>query len=73
MPVLIAPINKNLKIVKILSDEKTKKHLESLGVSIDGDIQVISHAAGSVVLLVKNTRLALDSSIATKIFVREEA
>ena len=31
MPLVIAPPNKELKIVKILADEKTKKHLESLG------------------------------------------
>ena len=35
MPLVIAPPNKELKIVKILADEKTKKHLESLGITVN--------------------------------------
>lgn len=31
MPLIFAPIGRELRIVKILTDEKTKKHLESLG------------------------------------------
>ena len=32
MPIVFAPTDKALKIVKVLADEKTKKHLASLGV-----------------------------------------
>lgn len=70
MPLFIAPHNVELKILKILTDDKTKKHLESLGLSVDGVVRVMNHAAGSVVLLVKETRLALDGALATKIFVK---
>ena len=30
MPLIIAPLNVILKVIKILLDDKTKKHLESL-------------------------------------------
>lgn len=69
MPIVIAPLNEELRIIKILVDEKTKKHLESLGLTINSKITVLSSSGGSVILLVKDGRLALDKNIATKIFV----
>ena len=32
MPIALAPINQELKVVRVLADDKTKKHLESLGI-----------------------------------------
>ena len=68
MPIVIAPTNKELKVVKILADEKTKKHLESLGIVMNGEVTVLS-SGGSVILKIKNGRIALDRELATKIFV----
>lgn len=69
MPIFIAPHNVDLKVVKLLLDETTKKHLENLGITIGSKIQVLSSENGSVILLVKNGRLALDRNIAMKILV----
>lgn len=69
MPVVIAPLNKELRIVRVLTDDKTKKHLESLGISISGTVTVLSQSGGSVVLKIKEGRIALDRDIATKILV----
>jgi len=69
MPVVIAPVNQELKIIKIMTDERTKKHLESLGIAVNGNLTVLSSSGGSVVLLIKDCRLALDRNIATKILV----
>lgn len=69
MPIVIAPLNKELKVIKILTDEKTKKHLESLGITINSKIVVLSQSGGNIICLVKDGRLALDHNIATKIFV----
>lgn len=69
MPLVFAPIGKELKIVKILTDEKTKKHLESLGITIDSNVSIISQSGGSVICLIKDGRLALDKEMATKILV----
>lgn len=71
MPILIAPQKVDLTIIKVLVDEKTKKHLESLGIAINEVVRVISATSSSVILLIKETRLALDKSVATKIFVKE--
>ncbi len=69
MPLVIAPLNEELRVIKILTDEKTKKHLESLGITIDSKLTVLSQSGGSSILIVKDGRLALDRNIATKIFV----
>ncbi len=70
MPLIIAPLNVILKVIKILLDDKTKKHLESLGITIDSEIKILECSGGSVIIAVKDGRLALDSNIATKILVR---
>lgn len=69
MPLVIAPLDKELKIVRIAVDAKTKKHLESLGITINSKIKILSSAGGSTICLIKDGRLALDQSISTKIFV----
>ncbi len=69
MPILIAPVNRELRIVRILTGEKTKKHLESLGITINGSITVLSSSGGSIVCKIKDGRIALDKDVSTKIFV----
>lgn len=69
MPIGLAPTNKEMKIVRILADDKTKKHLESLGILVNALITVISSVNGGVVVAVKDGRLALDRSVASKILV----
>ncbi len=69
MPIVLAPTNKELRIVRIATDEKTKKHLESLGITLNSIITVLSHSGGNIICVVKEGRLALDQNIATKIFV----
>ena len=69
MPIFLAPLNTDVRIVKILIDEKTKKHLESLGITINSSLRVLSSNNGGVVVAVKEGRLALDKNISSKIFV----
>ncbi len=69
MPLLLAPVGQEVKIVKIVADDKTKKHLSNLGVLVDGTITVISSSGGSTVCRVKEGRLALDRNVASRIYV----
>ncbi len=69
MPIVFAPINTPLRIVRVAADDKTKKHLESLGISVNNEITVLSSAGGSVVCRVLDGKLALDRNLSTKIFV----
>lgn len=69
MPIRLAPLNTQLKIVRITADEKVKKHLESLGITINGELSVLSSSGGTVVIKIKDGRIALDTELSTKIFV----
>ena len=69
MPIGLAPLNVDMKVVKVLLDDKTKKHLESLGILVNSSIKVISSVNGGVVVAIKDGRLALDRSVASKILV----
>lgn len=69
MPLFIAPLDCDLKIIKVLVDGKTKKHLESLGITINSTIRVLSSSGGNIICVVKDGRMALDNDIASRIIV----
>ena len=69
MPIALAPLDTEMRVVKVLLDEKTKKHLESLGILVNSSIRIISSVNCGVVVAVKEGRLALDRSLASKILV----
>lgn len=69
MPLILAPIGQEVKIVKIVADDKTKKHLSNLGVLVDASITVLSSKGGNTVCIVKDGRLALDKNVASHILV----
>ena len=69
MPLVLSPVGQEVRIVKIVADEKTKKHLANLGVLVDARVTVLSSSGGSTVCLVKDGRLALDRNVATHIYV----
>ena len=66
---MLAPLNQEVRVIKVLADEKTKKHLEDLGILANSTLTVLSSVNGGVVVAVKNGRLALDHEIASKILV----
>ena len=70
MPIVMAPMNTPVTVIKILTEDKVKKQLENLGITIGSSVTVLSEEGGSVILLVKEGRLALDKTMATKILVR---
>ena len=69
MPLVIAPPNKELKIVKILADEKTNNNFESFVITLNSTITFLTQRGGNVICKVCEGRLALDKDIATKIVV----
>ena len=69
MPLIFAPCNVPLRVVRMYLDEKIKRHLENLGISVNSELEVLSVSGGSVIVRVKDGRLALDRDMATRIFV----
>ena len=69
IPLIYAQEDANVTIKKVSADEKTKRHLENLGVLVGAQINLVSIHKCNVILKVKDGRLALNQSLATKIFV----
>ncbi len=69
MPIVVAPENIDLRITKILVDEKTKRHLENLGILVNAVIKILSKQDGNVIVKIKDGKLAINKEIALKIFV----
>ena len=69
MPLTVAPIGQDLRIVKIITDERTKKHLENLGITLQASIRILSVSGGSAICMVKDCKLALDTALSRHIFV----
>lgn len=69
MPLIVAPANVELRIQKVMTDDRTRRHLESLGLTVDSPLRVISVGGGSSIIEVKGGRLALDRTVTNRIFV----
>ena len=69
MPLALAPEGQELRVIKVLTDDKTKKHLEILGITISSTLVILAHNGGSIICKSKDGRLALDRTLATKILV----
>lgn len=69
MPIVLAPKFTPLIITRVFLDEKLKRRMEDLGIAVNAEVEVMSSEGGSMILRVKQGRLALDKQMATKIFV----
>jgi ferrous iron transport protein A len=69
IPLILADSTSPLLIQKVSTDDTTKRHLENLGILPGAEILIISKNNGNIILKVKEGRLAVDKSLATKIFV----
>ena len=69
MPIALAPIEQEVTVMRVACDPKDLSHLAALGLVKEAKVKVLSSQSGSVVVLVKGSRLALDRQIASRIFV----
>lgn len=69
MPLSMAKAGDCLTIKKIIGKDETRQHLAELGFVVDGTVKIVSEIAGNLILQVKDSRIALDKSMATRIIV----
>ncbi len=69
MPLALAPFNQELTIRRVGAEEKTKKHLQEMGIAEGQKVTVLSSTAGNVILVVLEGRVCLDKQLASKILV----
>lgn len=69
MPVAMANIGDVNIIRKITGQDEVRKHLAELGFVVGEQISVVSELGGSLILSVKNSRVALDRDMAMRVIV----
>ena len=69
MPIYIAPQGRELLVSKVCAEEKVKRHLHELGICEGSKVTLISSSGGNVIVIVKEGRVCLDRSLASKILV----
>lgn len=69
MPLTFANVGEENIIKKVGGKPEIKKHLENLGFVAGGNVTVISMLGGSVIVNVKETRVAISREMAQKIMI----
>ncbi len=68
-PLTMAKAGETVRIRKISGRDEVRQHLAELGFVVDSDVTVISELDGNLIVLVKNSRIALDKTMASRILI----
>ena len=69
MPLTMAKAGETVTIRKITGRDEVRQHLAELGFVVDTSVTVVSELAGNLILQVKDSRIALDKTMAMRIMV----
>ena len=69
LPLTMAKAGETVTIRRITGREEVRQRLAELGFVVDSDVTVISEIAGNLILQVKDSRVALDKSMANRIMI----
>ena len=69
MPLSMAKPGETLVIRKITGKDEVRAHLAELGFVVNGVVTVVTELAGNLILQVKDSRVALDGTMANRIMV----
>lgn len=69
MPLTMAKSGETVTILKISGKDAVRQHLAELGFVVDSDVTVVSEIAGNLIVQVKDSRIALDRTMANRIMV----
>lgn len=69
MPLTMTKTGETVTIGKITGKDEVRQHLAELGFVVGETITVVSEIAGNLILQVKESRIALDKTMANRILV----
>ena len=69
MPLTMARPGETVVIRKITGRDEVRRHLAELGFVVDESVTVISEMAGNLILQVKDSRVAVDRTMANRIMI----
>lgn len=69
IPLTMARTGETATIRKISGRDEVRQHLAELGFVVDTAVTVVSELAGSLILQVRDSRVALDRTMANRIMI----
>ena len=69
MPLTMAKTGETVTIGRITGKDDVRQHLAELGFVVGSEISVVSEMGGNVIVQVKDSRVALDRTMANRIMV----
>lgn len=69
MPLTMAKVGDTLTIRKITGRDEVRQHLAELGFVVGASVTVVNVLGGNLILQVKESRIALDKTLAMRILV----
>ncbi len=69
MPLSMAKPGETVTIRRITGKDEVRRHLAEMGFVVDAVVTVVSELAGSLILQVKDSRVALDQRMAGRILI----
>ena len=69
MPLTMAAPGEAVTIRKITGRDDVRQHLAELGFVVDESVTVVSRLGGNLILQVKDSRIALDETMAHRIMI----
>lgn len=69
MPLTMARPGETVTIRKITGKDEVRQHLAELGFVVDSTVTVVSEIGGNLILQVKESRIALDRTMANRIMI----
>ena len=69
MPLTMAKAGETVMIQKITGKDEVRLHLAELGFVVGSEVTVVNEIAGNLIVQVKESRLALDKTMANRIMI----
>lgn len=69
MPLTMAKAGETVTIRKITGKDEIRLHLAELGFVVGSQVVVVNEIAGNLILQVKDSRIALDKTMANRIMI----
>ena len=69
MPLTMAKAGEMLTVHKISGKDEVRQHLAELGFVVGSDVTVVSEISGNLIVQVKDSRIALNKTMANRIMV----
>lgn len=69
MPLGMAEIGDVNRIKKITGRDEVRQHLAELGFVVGAEVRVVSELGGSLILSIKDSRIALNKAMAMRIMI----